>query len=171
MNLMITTFTAAFVFAEESAETFRAGMADAQFETSRYVLFERLRRPSAQDIKFGFEAPHLEIDDQGYSGYTLVDSVILDHSILRVLFTEKGKRVLQIEAGVFEVQVAPGLDLTQFVGSSLMPRRGGWRLGFSAFVRAMTEYMMKAWQGASRLNLESGVQILRSGSMRPRTIL
>lgn len=108
-NQMMPSFLARFCFTEISENSFKAGLADDEFNTSRYILFERLKEPDDQDVKFGFDAPHLEIDDQGNSGYGLIERVEMTSSLLTVHFNDQGIRSLQITAP-FQVALGPNIQ-------------------------------------------------------------
>ena len=110
----MTTFTAQHCFADLDGNSFKAGLADRQYETARYVLFERLKQPTAQDLKFGFELPYLEIDDQGFGGYGLVDRIYLFKSELQIALSEEGKDVLCSDRDLFTVKLEAGMDVDLF---------------------------------------------------------
>jgi hypothetical protein len=109
----MTAFTAHFSYADTQGNSFKAGLSDDEFDTSRYVLFERLKRPDEQDKKFGFEAPYLEIDDQGKSGYALVERVELAPTNLKIWFSEQGRRSLQA-TDVLQVNLGSSLNVESF---------------------------------------------------------
>lgn len=106
-------FTANFCFVDDAGNSFKAGLADDQNDTSRYVLFERLKEPTAQDLKFGFEAPHFEIDDQGNSGYGLLERVVLSDRTLSIWPNDEGKRVL-LMTGPIQVSISQKANLNGF---------------------------------------------------------
>jgi hypothetical protein len=106
-------FTAHFCFVEVAGNSFRAGLADNQNDTSRYVLFERLKEPDAQDLKFGFEAPHFEIDDQVNSGYGLLERIVLADRTLTVWPNAEGEQVLRLN-GPIQISISREADLNGF---------------------------------------------------------
>ncbi len=106
-------FTAKYCFVDDAGNSFKAGLADDQNDTFRYVLFERLKAPTPQDLKFGFEAPHFEIDDQGNSGYGLLEKIVLADGKLTIWPNAEGKRVLRLK-GSLQVLISPDADLKGF---------------------------------------------------------
>jgi hypothetical protein len=109
------SFTAEFAHAEETGDGWTAGLADHHRETTRYVLFQRLQKPTEQDLAFGFDEAHLEMDDQGFSGYGVIEGVTLCRNVLAVILSEKGRQELRVHAGSFHVKVNPSLDLRVFI--------------------------------------------------------
>lgn len=65
-------------------------------------------------MEFGFDEPHFEMNDQGYSGYSLVQSLKLECGRLSIKLTDKGRRVMQVDEGLINVGIDSNLDLTQF---------------------------------------------------------
>lgn len=106
-------FLARFCFTKTDETSFKAGLADDEFNTSRYILFERQKEPDAQDMKLGFDAPHLEIDDQKNSGYGLVERVEITSSMLTVHLNAEGVRSLQIPTP-FQVTLSPNIPWDAF---------------------------------------------------------
>jgi hypothetical protein len=109
-------FTANFCFVDDSGNSFKVGLAVDQNDTCRYVLFERLKEPTAQDLKFGFEAPHFEIDDQGNSGYGLLERIVLADRTLSIWPNGEGKRVLRT-TGPIQVSISQKADLNGFAAA------------------------------------------------------
>ncbi len=106
-------FTVNFCFVDDAGNSFKVGLADDQIDTCRYVLFERLKAPTGQDLRFGFEAPHFEIDDQGNSGYGLLERVVFADSTLSIWPNLEGKRVLRLN-GPIEISISQKANLNGF---------------------------------------------------------
>lgn len=113
----MTPFHADTAVAEraEDAEipVLRARLSQSSADHSLYLQFERQTEPTEQAVGVGFHRPHIEICDQGFSGYNLVEKVSLAPGTLTVFFNEKGKRVLR-SSGTYTVTLDPGLDLRCF---------------------------------------------------------
>ena len=109
----MNSFKANFCFVDNTGNSIVVGLADNQNETSRYIMFERLKEPSAQDFKFGFQLPHFEIDDQGYSGYGLLEKVVLTDRTLSIWPNAEGRRVLQT-TGPIQIAISKEADLNGF---------------------------------------------------------
>ena len=79
-------FTANFLFSDSDEVSVTAGLADDQFDTKQYILFERNLRPSEQDQRLGHDQPRFELNDQYLSAYGDIESVRLDQEYLDVTF-------------------------------------------------------------------------------------
>ena len=77
-------FTAHFLFTESDPTLAKAGLADDQFETQEYVLFQRSLKPSEQDLRLGHDQPHVEVSDQSASAYGSFSAVQLSGQQLKV---------------------------------------------------------------------------------------
>jgi hypothetical protein len=111
----MTSFAAGFVYSREEGDPFVAGLADSEFDPRHYILFERLKEPTSSDLKFGFQFPYVEIHDQGWSGYGLIERVRLTDIDLQVEFNQKGERALAGHSS-FRVQLPRGLEMAGFAG-------------------------------------------------------
>lgn len=109
-------FTANFCFIDDTGNSFKVGLADDPNDTSRYVLFERLKEPTEQDLKFGFEAPHFEIDDQGNSGYGLLEKIVFTDRKLSIWPNDEGKRVLRM-TGPIQISISQKANLEGFAAA------------------------------------------------------
>lgn len=109
----MSPFIAHYCFADAAESSFKAGLADQEVDTRRYVWFERLKEPDEQGLRLGFDAPYLEIDDQGMSGYGLIEKAEMTPSVLRVHFNAKGTKVLQT-SDPLEVHLDSSLPREEF---------------------------------------------------------
>ena len=110
----MSNFVAHFVYSDSDGNSVKAGLADAQYDTTRYILFERLKEPTEQDLKFEMELPYVEIDDQGQSGYGVVERIVLKKKVLSVWFSEEGSRTMGLETREFEVAFHQDLEMNDF---------------------------------------------------------
>ena len=68
------------------------GCATVGFKSAgdEYVLLTRNLNPDNQDISFGMAGVHLEINDQGWSGYDAIASFTIYPEKVDIQMTEKG---------------------------------------------------------------------------------
>ena len=71
------TFDANFIFSEADHRLIRAGLADDQYDTKNYVVFQKTPSASEQDRRLGLDGPHFEINEQSLSGYEVITFVHL----------------------------------------------------------------------------------------------
>lgn len=84
LDLNRMKFTARFLFTESDSSIAKAGLADDQFDTQQYILFQRSLIPSEQDRLLGHDQPHVEVSDQSVSAYGAVSAVQLAGLQLKV---------------------------------------------------------------------------------------
>jgi hypothetical protein len=114
---MSTEFTAKFIHAESEGETRTVGLADDQFETRRYVLFQRTLNPSNRDRQLGQDQLHVTIDDQSRSTYGGVERLLLKINVLTVQLNREAAAALKTEQDIV-IQIAPGAgDVNQLAAA------------------------------------------------------
>lgn len=84
VGVNVTLFTANYVYGNEVDGVLIAGMADDQFETTRYVLFQKSLNPTADDVALGFDRVHIALDDAENGVYGELVSVVLNAACLQV---------------------------------------------------------------------------------------
>lgn len=79
-------FSAQFSYAGEDNGVLMAGLADDQYETEKYVLFQKALMPSREDIELGQDALHVTLS--GKSAYNGIEFVRLMAGELRIGFDQ-----------------------------------------------------------------------------------
>ena len=73
------------------------GFADRQFDTKRYLQFQRSRMSDAQDQALGLETYHVEKDDQSNSCYGGVESIDLHANTIALRLDDVGSQRLDLD--------------------------------------------------------------------------
>jgi hypothetical protein len=81
---MRNEFNAISVSVEADADSWRVGFADAQFNSRRHLIVQRLRSPQAEDLELGLDGYHVELDDQSQSCYGGIQAfeIFADHLVV-----------------------------------------------------------------------------------------
>ena len=90
-------FIAKFAYTGESDGVLMAGLADDQYETVDYLLFQKAIDPSAQDVELGHDQVHLTLNGGASSCYGGVESIRLVSSELKVRVDSSAAEVLGTE--------------------------------------------------------------------------
>lgn len=99
----LTAKTAAFQV-DEYATIF--GFADDPLDTKRYVMLQMANKPDEQDIRLNMGGVYIEIDDQIFSGYDIVEDI-----------THKDREItIKIKDICFDKSNTPGIILIEYVG-------------------------------------------------------
>src|SRR6202012_1826770 len=85
---MKSAFTASYIHSEDMGDYILVGLADQQFDTKEYLAFQRAHEFDEQDVRLGMNAVHVERNDQGFSGYGGMRSVVLFPDHLHIAFDE-----------------------------------------------------------------------------------
>jgi len=83
-------FTASHIHSEDMGDYLLVGLADQQFDTREYLTFQRAHEFDEQDVRLGMDAVHIERNDQGFSGYGGMRSVVLFSDRLHIDFDARG---------------------------------------------------------------------------------
>lgn len=102
----MSRFVAGYLYFSSEGETYVAGLADSQFNTTRYFLCERLKEPTEQDLGLGFEQPYVEFDSQRFSGYGVSNEVELEGNMFRVSFTVEGAAKIGAGEPLIEIEIS-----------------------------------------------------------------
>jgi hypothetical protein len=103
---MQRTFDAHFVSVEEDANLWIVRLSDAEFNAKRYLLLQREKAPSAQDVEFGLNGYQIEVDDQVNSCFGGIASIELFRDHIVVGFEDDALSVLIDEKPlVVELQI------------------------------------------------------------------
>ncbi|HEY1082709.1 MAG TPA: Imm10 family immunity protein [Prosthecobacter sp.] len=108
----MTSFKATYCYAEDEGSSLTAGLADCRDNTHHYVLFQRAKISSVEDQALGFDQPHIEINDQRWSGYGSVDKIRVENEKLTVVFNDRGRAVFAVKN--YEVVLGEGVLTGQF---------------------------------------------------------
>jgi hypothetical protein len=109
---MSPLFIAGFCYSENNENVQMAGLADHQFETQAYILFQKTTHPTAQDREMGLDQVHVTVNDEAHSCYGGVNRVILQTGSLLMKISQVACKSLGTEE---EIVVAippkvPGVD-------------------------------------------------------------
>ena len=73
------------------------GFADRQFDTKRYLQFQRSRISDAQDQALGLDTYYVEKDDQSNSCYGGIESIDLHANTIALLLDDVGSQRLDLD--------------------------------------------------------------------------
>ncbi len=80
---------AGFTYSEDNEESQTIGLADSPTETKKYILIQKVKRPTESDQRLGLTGIYLEVNDQIHSSYRGVQCILLFTDRLEVtLFDE-----------------------------------------------------------------------------------
>jgi hypothetical protein len=110
---MTPLFTATFCYSQDDGTVQMVGLADHEYETNQYVLFQKTIHPTEQDRFTGLDQVHITVNEQNRAMYGGVKKVTLATDKLTVyLSSETAKEVGTDE--LISVALAPkicNLDL------------------------------------------------------------
>ncbi len=69
--------SAGYAYTQVDGEVAMVGFADHQHDTKAYVLLQRTLRPSADDVRRGWDCLHVTVDDERRSAYGGVQQIVL----------------------------------------------------------------------------------------------
>lgn len=127
----MTKILANFVYTGHDADVQMVGLADDQFETKEYVLFQRTSKPTADEIALGHDQVHMTVGGENRSAYGGIRSIVLFDDRLLIQVEASTSELLETDTDI-EVRLGSSLEsLTQFaealrtmVGSRFQDRRG-----------------------------------------------
>jgi hypothetical protein len=99
---MTPTFHATCVSIDDTDVCLQVGFADREFEMTEYLTFQRGHTFDEQDKRLGLENVYVERNDQGNSMYGGIARCELSPGRFRVLFDEKGAKVMH---GLREMEI------------------------------------------------------------------
>ncbi|HEX8954919.1 MAG TPA: Imm10 family immunity protein [Burkholderiaceae bacterium] len=88
------------VHIEDDGEILTMGFSDDQFAPRKYVLLQKALKPDEQERKLGLDKIHIEVQDQGRSGYGGVSSIRYSPSRLLIELSEAARKCLDISGNI-----------------------------------------------------------------------
>ena len=96
-NRMPTVLNAEYIYSSDDDGVLLVGFADRQLEPTHYVLLQRQKRASANDVALGQDRVHITVDDQGRSMYGGIRAVDLQSKTLKIELEREAARQLGTE--------------------------------------------------------------------------
>src|SRR5688572_30639313 len=87
---MNSDFKAACFHVEDMGDYLLVGFSDKRHDTTDYLTFQRAHEFDEQDIRLGMAAVYVERNDQRFSGYGGMRSVVLFPDRLHIDFDDRG---------------------------------------------------------------------------------
>lgn len=109
----MNTFKATFSHVEDDEWSWFAGLADSQYNTKYYVSFQRSKEVTEDDIDLGMDQSYVEINDQKWGGYGLLEKVVLRERTLTLFFNESGREIFEVAS--YEVTLDDGILTDKFL--------------------------------------------------------
>lgn len=98
---MITSlFHANCVAIEDNDQSCLVGFADQEFDTRQYLQLQRSHTNDSQDRSLGLDTYYVERDDQSNSCYGGVERIELYADMIRLRFSAKGLRSLDLREAI-----------------------------------------------------------------------
>lgn len=76
-----TLLTANFVNLHDDEDFFMIGFADDQFDTNKYLILQKAKQYSKQDIELGLDEIYISFSDEIHSAYGGIKHVILSNDL------------------------------------------------------------------------------------------
>lgn len=89
-------FVARFCYSGVDYGVLMAGLADDQFDTKKYLLFQRARTVTKQDIEQGHDCVHVTLNGGFASSYGGIESISLFAKELQVIFDQDAASALGV---------------------------------------------------------------------------
>jgi hypothetical protein len=103
------SFWAGFAYSENNGEVELAGLADDQFDTLDYILFQKDLNPSDEDVAMGHDQVHVTLGNGGGSVYGGVERIEVFEDRIAFVFDEPSSKKLDI-VGEVVVYLNEGLE-------------------------------------------------------------
>jgi len=119
----MTEFFANFGYAQDDGELLMVGLADDQFDTKEYILFQKTSNPSANDVELGHNRIHTSLGNDLCSAYGGIKTIKLFSDRLEIRFESQTAKSLGSGPEVL-VRFKPELDSLPLIANLLEAMAG-----------------------------------------------